>query len=627
MPTALAKIPPREPLFWTFRASESPAEPRLHAAQSCAEPYGSRTDLEMSQKLARNAIIKRMISSAYKVDQPRDWQVAVIYELCYETSTSLCVQKTGGGKSLLVLGTMALLRGVAIVIEPLKSIGTDQAASARAACPRGMHAFDVDGLTKGESADIIGQLGDLREDTKSAVILYMSPQSLGEDRPWGGLVVKLLGKSLLRLVAFDEADSVPEDGFVFRREFALLKTRLVSKVTEANEKEKKVAMLAMTATMTKELLGEFEKMMAIKFLPSNIHWGDTSRVGDLKMTLYVGNKVADSMKRTAKRHLECGDGRKVVFGANDKKRVKMGLTPSMNDYFKSGASSDATREAKAFHGDLGDITRQYYVHRLSSSTPSESLNLSLLNTTSAGFRGLNARGIGLAAFDGLPMSLIDLAQFMGRIRSAAPELEGGGENMNHEFHLAASATSLTDAITQIHLDNHLKNRQRRLASLWEVLTLVAVPEMCVHGALAAKFSRTGKGGGGGGGCRWCWYCPRCSTSRCGTCYDCWPRPPRGDIISCISVAVNGAKRSATDLVKALSSKKGSGLGLTVAQAHRLFLQLAAKRILQYEVIDRSKEGDKERDLSIVWCWGVANGRFVHTGADARAYWYQILGEE
>ena len=91
--------------------------------------------------------------------------------------------------------------------------------------------------------------------------------------------------------------------------------------------------------------------------------------------------------------------------------------------------------------------------------------------------------------------------------------------------------------------------------------------------------------------------------------------------------MNGAKRSVTDIVKALSSKKEGGLNLTVAQAHRLFLQLAAKRLLQYEVIDRSKEGDKEKDLSVVWCWGMENGRCVHTGGGSRAYWYQILGEE
>jgi hypothetical protein len=182
---------------------------------------------------------------------------------------------------------------------------------------------------------------------------------------------------------------------------------------------------------------------------------------------------------------------------------------------------------------------------------------------------------------------------------------------------------LVDAIIQIHLDDHKKNQQRRLKALWEVLTLVAVPEGCVHKALAAKFSKSGRVGGGED-CGWCWYCSRCSTSKCGSCYNCWSRPPRADIISCISAAVNGRKRSAADLVKALSTKEG--LGLKTAHAHRLFLQLAATRLLDYEVIDGSEEGDKEKELSVVWCWGMKKGRCVHTGPDARAYWYQISGE-
>ena len=574
----------------------------------------------MDQKTSRYAIIKDMLKAAFKIDKPRDWQMDIIYQLCYETSTSLCVQKTGGGKSLLVLGTMALLRGVAIVIEPLKSIGTDQAASARASCPRGMHAYDVDSFTEEETKVVIEELRSLQQGTKSAIILYMSPQSLGADRPWSELLPHLLLRSLVRLVAFDEADSVPEDGYVFRQEFALLKPQLVKPVQDAHCK---VAILAMTATMTKDLKNDFENMMGVKFLPSHIVWGDTSRHEDLMMTLYVGNKAADNIKKRAKRHLECADGRKVVLGATDKKRVKGGLTQAMNQYFKSSEKGDKTREAKAFHGDLGGIMRQYYVHALSSQRPSEHLNLALLNTTSAGFRGLNAKGIGLAAFDGFPMSLVDLAQFMGRVRSPAAEPKDGGGEINHEFFLAVSASSLVDAIIQIHLDDHKKNQQRRLKALWEVLTLVAVPEGCVHKALAAKFSKSGRVGGGED-CGWCWYCSRCSTSKCGSCYNCWSRPPRADIISCISAAVNGRKRSAADLVKALATKEG--LGLKTAHAHRLFLQLAATRLLDYEVIDGSEEGDKEKELSIVWCWGMKQGRCVHTGPDARAYWYQISGE-
>ena len=90
--------------------------------------------------------------------------------------------------------------------------------------------------------------------------------------------------------------------------------------------------------------------------------------------------------------------------------VFLGLFLTIFFYRPPLASSDVTREAKAFHGDLGGIMRQYYVHALPSRGPPGHLNLPLLNTTSAGFRGLNATGVGLAAFDGFPMSLVDLAQ-------------------------------------------------------------------------------------------------------------------------------------------------------------------------------------------------------------------------
>ena len=136
----------------------------------------------MDQKTSRYAIIKDMLKAAFKIDKPRDWQMDIIYQLCYETSTSLCVQKTGGGKSLLVLGTMALLRGVAIVIEPLKSIGTDQAASARASCPAACMRTMSTTLLRKRRRWLL-RLRSLQQGTKSAIILYMSPQSLVPTAP------------------------------------------------------------------------------------------------------------------------------------------------------------------------------------------------------------------------------------------------------------------------------------------------------------------------------------------------------------------------------------------------------------------------------------------------------------
>ena len=53
---------------------------------------------------------------------------------------------------------------------------------------------------------------------------------------------------------------MPEDGYVFRQEFALLKPQLSNPVQDAHCK---VAILAMTATMTKDLKNDFENMMGV----------------------------------------------------------------------------------------------------------------------------------------------------------------------------------------------------------------------------------------------------------------------------------------------------------------------------------------------------------------------------
>ena len=63
---------------------------------------------------------------------------------------------------------MALMRGVAIVIEPLLSINTDQAKSASRECPEGIHAFDVDGLQTADANLLIRQLKNLTPSTPSA---------------------------------------------------------------------------------------------------------------------------------------------------------------------------------------------------------------------------------------------------------------------------------------------------------------------------------------------------------------------------------------------------------------------------------------------------------------------------
>ena len=69
----------------------------------------------------------------------------------------LMVQKTGLGKSSVVLGILRILGGVGINIVPLQSIGTGQAAAANEAC-RSMDSFHLDELASEERGKMSRQL-------------------------------------------------------------------------------------------------------------------------------------------------------------------------------------------------------------------------------------------------------------------------------------------------------------------------------------------------------------------------------------------------------------------------------------------------------------------------------------
>ena len=77
--------------------------------------------------------IREMLKDEFGHVQPRPFQVAAIATLVRRSGQTnpslLLVQKTGHGKSLVPLGALMMLGGVAIVVVPFHAIGTGQASS------------------------------------------------------------------------------------------------------------------------------------------------------------------------------------------------------------------------------------------------------------------------------------------------------------------------------------------------------------------------------------------------------------------------------------------------------------------------------------------------------------------
>jgi superfamily II DNA helicase RecQ len=95
-----------------------------------------------------NAILL-MLSAVWKIENPREYQIKAIFYLVFLRVRMLyLIRKTGEGKSLVLLGTATMLRGVTICLVPLLGLGSSQASKSRSTKHR------VEGYTMSTSTAI-----------------------------------------------------------------------------------------------------------------------------------------------------------------------------------------------------------------------------------------------------------------------------------------------------------------------------------------------------------------------------------------------------------------------------------------------------------------------------------------
>jgi hypothetical protein len=90
-----------------------------------------------------NAILL-MLSSVWKIENLREYQIKAIFYLVFIRVRMLyLIRKTGEGKSLVLLGTATMLRGVTICLVPLLGLGSSQASKSRSVKHR-VEGYHVD---------------------------------------------------------------------------------------------------------------------------------------------------------------------------------------------------------------------------------------------------------------------------------------------------------------------------------------------------------------------------------------------------------------------------------------------------------------------------------------------------
>ena len=226
--------------------------------------------------------VAEVLSQELGVATPRSFQLNAIHSIACEHKRALVVQPTGSGKSIQVICSAILLMGVILVVVPLLSVGADQFSSAfEAYSAPNFRVFQVtESMHAGDKEAIISFLMDLKTRADGTTIIYIAAESLRLDGAWSPVIDQLFARGLVSLVSVDEAHRLPMDRF-YRPEFIALKETLFDKIKLSLLK---VALLVMTATMTRLLLDEFEEMTGLEF--DVRHWGWSEALPPMKRSPY-----------------------------------------------------------------------------------------------------------------------------------------------------------------------------------------------------------------------------------------------------------------------------------------------------------------------------------------------------
>jgi superfamily II DNA helicase RecQ len=155
----------------------------------------------------------------WHIPSPKPFQVEAITCLCFSTKRRLyLVQKTGDGKSAVILASVTILRGITLVLISLLGLGCDQVANAFRLEQR-VEAYHLDEHQGPDYITLRDRSLKIKKKRFQSIILFTSPQALKKQSLWHPVFKALFSRQLFSLMVMDEAYCVERQGHSFRPEF------------------------------------------------------------------------------------------------------------------------------------------------------------------------------------------------------------------------------------------------------------------------------------------------------------------------------------------------------------------------------------------------------------------------
>lgn len=323
----------------------------------------------------------------------RDDQERAIRSLVEDRATLLLVQRTGFGKSAVYFLACRALRdagaGPTLLVSPLLALMRDQLRAAEAG---GLRAARLDSTNHDEWDDVLAAL-----DRDELDLLAVGPERLAHPLFVDRVLDRHAGR--LGLLVVDEAHAASAWGHDFRPDY-----RRIADVLELLGDDTPV--LACTATATDRVVEDLADLLQLT--PERVLRGPLERSSLRLRVVERDDTVSRVAWLTAWALAQHEAGRKTIVFC---------LTTGDAELLAEAFAAAGHPAAAAYHGRLGNEERIEREDALGEG------RLTCLVATSALGMGYDLPDLGAVAHYGLPATLLDLYQAIGRAGRALDEAE------------------------------------------------------------------------------------------------------------------------------------------------------------------------------------------------------------
>ena len=382
---------------------------------------------------------------------------------------------------------MALLRnGVAIILVPLHGLGSDQVEKANLPSS-GVEAYYVSEHKNADASALRKRLHSysLDEAEEVTIILFVSPSSLSHESPWFINVFSTLARrDLISIFCIDEAHSLEQAGRSFRTEFITAGDG-INLLREMMPRD--VPVLAMSASLRDPDIKRITKTFGKGAKPTIMH-GNLTRRGTM-FTCKVSGQSSKTLKSSAEEFLAKYPDKQQLWYSNSATKAEESMLEGaelmLGRHVKRG-HADTT--CQSFTGADGIMMKAATMDAFTSysATPEQGKKplpkIQILTATSSANCGISSNDLNNAMHDGLPPSLYELLQEMGRVDRKMNSTPG---TCSYEIHI--SFNSCLSLFKRIMTNKSGEERMHLLGEMNAVLKLLMNWKQCYHSTIETYF--------------------------------------------------------------------------------------------------------------------------------------------